>query len=197
MTWFDCKMYSARVLSILSIYTGPTTHQTSNKIHTCAWRSKTLYSSSDLSFQFHMNKKGRVICEFETMKFKESFVCWRSNLTNDNISSAYARSETCMDFRDPGLKTGVENNNYLVLNRVRIWRNWATHRPRIPRTHIPPAILCQKKNNNNNNINNGSNTWSRSVSGAKHTLFDSEFSYMERERESPYNLRGNNKVVVP
>ena len=41
----------------------------------------------------------------------------------------------------------------------------------------------------------------RSVSGAKHTLFDSEFSYMERERErereSPYNLRGNNKVVVP
>ena len=87
------KMYSARVLSILSIYTGPTTHQTSNKIHTCAWRSKTLYSSSDLSFQFHMNKKGRVICEFETMKFKESFVCWRSNLTNDNISSAYARSE--------------------------------------------------------------------------------------------------------
>ena len=72
-------------------------------------------------------------------------MCWRSNLTNDNISSAYARSETCMDFRDPGLKTGVENNNYLVLNRVRIWRNWATHRPRIPRTHIPPAILCQKK----------------------------------------------------
>ena len=91
------KMYSARVLSILSIYTGPTTHQTSNKIHTCAWRSKKLYSSSDLSFQFHMNKKGRVICEFETMKFKESFVCWRSNLTNDNIS----RLPT------PGLKTGM------------------------------------------------------------------------------------------
>ena len=79
------------------------------------------------------------------MKCKESFVRWRSNLTNDNISSAYARSETGIDFRDPGLKTGVENNNYLVLNRVRIWRNWATNRPRIPRTHIPPAILCQKK----------------------------------------------------
>ena len=56
------------------------------------------------------------------MKCKESFVCWRSNLTNDNISSAYARSETGMDFRDSGLKTGVENNNYLVLNRVRVWR---------------------------------------------------------------------------
>ena len=27
-----------------------------------------------------------------------------------------------MDFRDPGLKTGVENDNYLVLNRVRVWR---------------------------------------------------------------------------
>ena len=53
-----------------------------------------------------MNKKGRVICEFETMKFKESFVCWRSNLTNDNISSAYAGSENGYGFRDPGLKTG-------------------------------------------------------------------------------------------
>ena len=95
------KMYSARVLSILSIYTGPTTHQTSNKIHTCAWRSPTLYLSSDLSFQFQINKKGRVICEFETMKFKESFVCWRSNLTNDNISSAYARSDNGYGFYRP------------------------------------------------------------------------------------------------
>ena len=92
------KMYSARVLSILGIYTGPTTHQTSNKIHTCAWRSPTLYLSSDLSFQFQMNKNGRVICEFETMKFMESFVCWRANLTNDNISSAYARSENGYGF---------------------------------------------------------------------------------------------------
>ena len=92
------KMYSARVLSILSIYTCPTTHQTSNKIHTCAWRSPTLYLSSDLSFQFQMNKNGRVICEFETMKFMESFVCWRANLTNDNISSAYARSENGYGF---------------------------------------------------------------------------------------------------
>ena len=124
-------------------------------------------------------------------------MCWRSNLTNDNISSAYARSETCMDFRDPGLKTGVENNNYLVLNRVRIWRNWATHRPRIPRTHIPPAILCQKKKQQQQQHQQRQQHMKRSVSGAKHTLFDSEFSYMERERESPYNLRGNNKVVVP
>ena len=45
-----------------------------------------------------MNKNGRVICEFETMEFKESFVCWRSNLTNDNTSSAYARSENGYGF---------------------------------------------------------------------------------------------------
>ena len=123
------KMYSARVLSILSIYTGPTTHQTSNKIHTCAWRSKTLYSSSDLSFQFHMNKQGRVICEFETMKFKESFVCWRSNLTNDNISSAYARSETCMDFRARGADFQVGG---LTRTRKREPTSWV-------RGHAPPG----------------------------------------------------------
>ena len=179
------KMYSARVLSILSIYTGPTTHQTSNKIHTCAWRSKTLYSSSDLSFQFHMNKKGRVICEFETMKFKESFVCWRSNLTNDNISSAYARSETCMDFRDPGLKTGVENNNYLVLNRVRIWRNWATHRPRIPRTHIPPAILCPPKKTTTTTSTTAA-TYEADLLAEPNTpyLIQNLVTWRERERES-------------
>ena len=42
------------------------------------------------SFQFQMNKKGRVICEFE-VAFKKSF-CFRSNLSNDNLP-AYARSE--------------------------------------------------------------------------------------------------------
>ena len=38
-----------------------------------------------------MNKKERAICEFE-MDFKKSF-CWRSNLSNYNIISTYARSE--------------------------------------------------------------------------------------------------------
>ena len=42
------------------------------------------------SFQFQMNKKERVICEFE-VAFKKSF-CLRSNLSNDNLP-AYARSE--------------------------------------------------------------------------------------------------------
>ena len=44
-----------------------------------------------LSFQFQMNKKETVICEFE-VDFNKSF-CWRSNLSKDNIISAYARSE--------------------------------------------------------------------------------------------------------
>ena len=43
------------------------------------------------SFQFQMNKKERVICEFE-VDFKKSF-CWRSNLSNNILISAYARSE--------------------------------------------------------------------------------------------------------
>ena len=38
-----------------------------------------------------MDKKARVICEFET-DFKKSF-CWRSNLSNYIIISANARSE--------------------------------------------------------------------------------------------------------
>ena len=43
-----------------------------------------------------MNKKERVICEVE-VDFKNSF-CWRSNLNNDNIISAYARYENRYGF---------------------------------------------------------------------------------------------------
>ena len=46
--------------------------------------------------QFQMNKKERVICEFE-VDFKKSF-CWRSNLSNDNIISACGRSENGQGF---------------------------------------------------------------------------------------------------
>ena len=55
-----------------------------------------------LSFQFQMNKKERVICEFQ-MGFKKSF-CWRSSLRNDNIISAYARPENGYGFYSPGLR---------------------------------------------------------------------------------------------
>ena len=48
-----------------------------------------------------MNKEARVICEFE-MDFKKYF-CWRSNLSNDNIISAYARSESGYGFYRPGV----------------------------------------------------------------------------------------------
>ena len=59
-----------------------------------------------------MNKKERVICEFE-VHFKKSF-SWLSNISNDNIISAYARSENGHGFQKPGLKTGVENFNFGV-----------------------------------------------------------------------------------
>ena len=56
-----------------------------------------------LSFQFQMNKKERVICEFE-VDFKKSF-CWRSNLSNNILISAYARSENgCGKWQFFGLK---------------------------------------------------------------------------------------------
>ena len=52
--------------------------------------------------------------------FKKSF-SWRSNLSNDNIISAWTRSEDGYGFL-PGLKTSVQNENFLVWNWVRIWR---------------------------------------------------------------------------
>ena len=63
------------------------------------------------SFQFQMNKKERVICEFE-VAFKKSF-CLRSNLSNDNLP-AYASSENGNGLWRPGLKTVVEKDNFLV-----------------------------------------------------------------------------------
>ena len=47
--------------------------------------------TTGVSFQFQTNQIGRIICEFE-MDFKKSF-CWRSYLSDDEIISAYARSE--------------------------------------------------------------------------------------------------------
>ena len=46
---------------------------------------------------FQMNKKERVICELE-VDFKEYFCCC-SNLSNDNIISAYASFKSGVDFR--------------------------------------------------------------------------------------------------
>ena len=43
-----------------------------------------------------MNKKESVICEVE-VDFKNSF-CWRSNLNNDKIISAYTRYENRYGF---------------------------------------------------------------------------------------------------
>ena len=60
-----------------------------------------------LSFEFEMNKKERVIGRFE-MAFTKSF-SWRSNLSNDNITSAYIRSENFFlseigsGFGEPGI----------------------------------------------------------------------------------------------
>ena len=59
-----------------------------------------------------MNKKERD-GKFE-MNFKRSF-CWRSNLSNDDIISSYARSKI-------GYENECGNWHFLVWNRVRIWR---------------------------------------------------------------------------
>ena len=84
------------------------------------------------SNQFHMNKEESVMCEFKSpsvalgdleMDFKKSFCCG-FNLSNDNIISVLckhvmlrfvttSRSENEYGFQKPGLKTGVENDNFL------------------------------------------------------------------------------------
>ena len=46
----------------------------------------------------------------------DEFFCLRSNLSNDNIISA----------QRPGLKTGVEDNNFFVWNGVRTGRHTPT-----------------------------------------------------------------------
>ena len=47
------------------------------------------------------------------MDFQKSS-CWRSKLRNDDIISAYAKSENGYGLYSPGLKTGVENDNFLL-----------------------------------------------------------------------------------
>ena len=53
-----------------------------------------------------MNKKERVIWEAE-VDFKKSF-CWRSNVSNDIIISAYARSENGYGFYEDRSGNGCE-----------------------------------------------------------------------------------------
>ena len=68
-------------------------------------------------FQFQMNKRETLICEFE-MKFKKSF-CWRSNLSNDGIFSDGLKwvriletvSETGVENDIFGLKVGQDLKN--------------------------------------------------------------------------------------
>ena len=55
---------------------------------TCNFNSKWIRND-----KIPVNKKERVVCEFE-IDFNKSF-CWLSNLSNNDLSSAYARSENC------------------------------------------------------------------------------------------------------
>ena len=59
-----------------------------------------------MSFQFQMSKREREMCNFE-MDFKSSF-CWHStDLSNDDIISAYARQKLVFF----GLKLGQDLEN--------------------------------------------------------------------------------------
>ena len=58
------------------------------------------------SFQFQMNKKESVMCEFE-MDFKKSFCCG-FNLSNDDIISVSCQCLCCVLWPPPGLKTGMD-----------------------------------------------------------------------------------------
>ena len=81
-----------------------------------------------------MNKKERVICEVE-VDLKKSF-CWRSNVSNDNIISAYARSENGYGFYEDRPGNWCGKNNFLIQdleNRV------AHPHDEFPTTPPPPG----------------------------------------------------------
>ena len=82
-----------------------------------------------------MNKKERVICEVE-VDLKKSF-CWRSNVSNDNIISTYARSENGYGFYQDRSGNGCRKKTTFW---SRIWRTgWGGTPPRrIPR-NTPPV----------------------------------------------------------
>ena len=67
------------------------------------WGNTEVNKRINLSFQVQMNKKEKVMCEFQ-MDFKKYF-CLRSNLSNDNIISAYARSDNGNGFLEARSKT--------------------------------------------------------------------------------------------
>ena len=68
----------------------------------------------------------------------EEFFCLPSNLSNDDIISAF--SEIGYGFWRSGLKTGVENGTF-GLKQGRDLKNRAgTRPPKIPRTVIPRAL---------------------------------------------------------
>ena len=75
-----------------------------------------------LSFQFQMSKNEREICEFE-MGLK-NFFCLRSNLSNDDIISAWR----------PDLKTVVENDIFWSEIKSGFGEPGGTSLPRIPRS---------------------------------------------------------------
>ena len=72
-----------------------------------------------------MNKKKTVICEVE-VDFKKSF-CWRSNVSNDNIISAYARSENGYGFYEDKSGNGCGKNNFLVRKKGQDLENRVAH----------------------------------------------------------------------
>ena len=85
-----------------------------------------------------MNKKERVIWEAE-VDFKKSF-CWRSNVSNDIIISAYARSENGYGFYEDRSGNGCEKKTtFWSGNRGRIWRTgW--HTPTTNSEEYPPPV---------------------------------------------------------
>ena len=80
-----------------------------------------------MSFQFQLNKKERVMCNFK-MDFKSSF-CWHStDLSNDDIISAYARQKLVFfglklgqDLENRGLATQYPHQGFPCVSRGRRW----------------------------------------------------------------------------
>ena len=104
--------------------------------------------------------------------------------------------KTGMDFRDPGLKTGVENDNYLVLDRVRVWRTGRHTDHGFP-GFISHPRSCDRKKPTSTTTGATYEADLETLLAEPNTLYLIQNLVTCRARESPYNLRGNNKAVVP
>ena len=90
----------------------------------------------------------------------------------------------------------MKNDNYLVLNRVRVWRTGQHTDHGFPGFISHPRYYDKKKTTSTTTAATYEADLETLLAGPN-TLYLIQNLVTWRDRESPYNLRGNNKAVVP